>query len=175
MLRNTQTSEGQGPSTTRPADQHQRGVGARLRSKSHHNRSYDDIAASIGIPTVVLRRRVNEFWRAIADNNRQASSAPTPRRTRTPSPFCKSYNAARARHAASTDADKIATLGDLTQYGLPTVLRESAELRRAHPELSLSELGARLGVTKDVYAGRMRRFWTAVRKQTDQARRRRTR
>lgn len=68
-------------------------------------------------------------------------------------------NSDRALRAATTGAHRIAELGDLAAYNLPYHLQATAEMRRDHPELSLSDLASLLGVTKDVCSSRLRRFW----------------
>ncbi|MFV8160648.1 helix-turn-helix domain-containing protein [Mycobacterium sp. 134] len=130
-----------------------RKVAERLITDS--NRSHADIAASIGISAEMLQQRIAKFWILTGQ--------------RTTAPGCvqappdSAHNAARARLAASLDARRIAQLGDLNQYkGLSEELRQCAQLRCAHPELSLGELAERLGMTKNVFAGRMRRFWSVI-------------
>lgn len=71
-------------------------------------------------------------------------------------------NKSRAQSAALAEASQIADLGDLATYSLPRHLREVAEARRDHPELSIALLGSHLGVSKDVCNGRLRRFWKAI-------------
>ncbi|WP_457181063.1 Helicase associated domain protein [Mycobacteroides abscessus] len=65
----------------------------------------------------------------------------------------------RALRAATADAHRIAELGDLAAYNLPTHLQATAEMRREDPDLSLSALAILLGVSKDVCSSRLRRFW----------------
>lgn len=76
-----------------------------------------------------------------------------------PSASLAEANSDRARRAATTDAHRIAELGDLAAYNLPGHLQATAELRRDHPELSLSAVASLLGVSKDVCSSRLRRFW----------------
>jgi pimeloyl-ACP methyl ester carboxylesterase len=70
--------------------------------------------------------------------------------------------AARARAAANAEADRIAALGDLDAYELPQHLRQAAQVRRGHRDLNYSQAGAVLGISKDVFTGRIRRFWRAI-------------
>lgn len=72
------------------------------------------------------------------------------------------HNAARARAAANAEADRIAALGDLDGYELPQHLRQAAQVRRDHRDLNYSQAGAVLGISKDTFTGRIRRFWLAI-------------
>jgi hypothetical protein len=71
-------------------------------------------------------------------------------------------NTDRAQVAAATEADRIASLGDLSVYGLPKHLHRVAEIRRDHRDLNYSQAAAVLGVSKDTFTGRIRRFWQAI-------------
>lgn len=71
-------------------------------------------------------------------------------------------NGARALRAATTEAAKIADMGDLARFNLPAHLQVTAEMRRDHPDLSLAAVAGLLGVSKDVCTGRLRRFWQNV-------------
>lgn len=71
-------------------------------------------------------------------------------------------NAERARAAAAADCGRIAALGDLSDYGLAAPLVQAAQVRRDHPDLTFSQAAALLGISKDAFAGRLRRFWKAI-------------
>ncbi|WP_133055968.1 helix-turn-helix domain-containing protein [Mycolicibacter longobardus] len=71
-------------------------------------------------------------------------------------------NESRAQRAADREAERIAALGDLTAYGVAQPLRAAAEVRRDHRSLTYRQAGALLGVSKDTFAGRVRRFWQAI-------------
>jgi len=73
-----------------------------------------------------------------------------------------SQNAARAAAAAAAEAGRLQVLGDLAEYRLPPELLAAVEFRRDHPRLTLAQSGAELGVTKDVFTGRLRRAWKAI-------------
>jgi WhiA C-terminal HTH domain len=68
----------------------------------------------------------------------------------------RQYNARRTQDAAQAGRIEaaLARLGDRVS----PVHAEAARLRIAHPGDSLSELGTRAGVTRDVIAGRLRRL-----------------
>lgn len=68
-------------------------------------------------------------------------------------------NSERARLVATAQAARIAQLGDLNDYAIPAHLREAAEARRDHPGQNLTYIAGLLGVSKDVYSSRIRRFW----------------
>jgi hypothetical protein len=72
------------------------------------------------------------------------------------------HNTARARVAADAEPERIAALGDLDAYELPEQLRRAAEVRRDHRGLNYSQADAVLAISKDVFTGRIRRFWRAI-------------
>ncbi|MFV8160616.1 helix-turn-helix domain-containing protein [Mycobacterium sp. 134] len=125
-------------------------------------RSYDDIAVSIGITPAALQRLLNNLWSIVTGGGCGRSLAAV---SPTGTPWPKEYNDARAYRAATAEAVEIAALGDLADQHVSAVLRQAAEYRRDNPNMSLLELAESLGVTKDTYAGRLRRFWKAIRKE----------
>lgn len=64
--------------------------------------------------------------------------------------------ARRAAAAARTVDDAERALRDLPRHADPA-LRRLLRVRVDHPDASLDELGGLLGMTKDQYAGRLRR------------------
>ncbi|WP_272937905.1 helix-turn-helix domain-containing protein [Mycolicibacterium wolinskyi] len=78
-------------------------------------------------------------------------------------------NSARAKAAAAVEAQWIMDLGDLSEYDLPPHVRQAAELRRHHPELSYRQLADQMGITKDAFAGLLRRFRERVHRQSGPA------
>ncbi|SLH38640.1 Uncharacterized protein conserved in bacteria [Mycobacteroides abscessus subsp. massiliense] len=71
-------------------------------------------------------------------------------------------NLARAKAAAHVEAERITALGDLTQYPVPEHLRLAAEFRRDNPHLNYPQCAGELGITKDTFTARIRRFWAAM-------------
>ena len=125
-------------------------------------RSYNDIAESIGVTPAALQRLLNNLWSIVTGGG---CGRPLAAVSQTGTPWPKEYNDARAYRAATAEAVEIAALGDLADQPVSAVLRQAAEYRRDNPNMSLLELAESLGVTKDTYAGRLRRFWKAIRKE----------
>lgn len=67
-------------------------------------------------------------------------------------------NLAKARAAAAIESQWIASLGDLSAYGLSPRVRQAAELRRDCPQLTYAQLADQMGVTKDTYTGLIRQL-----------------
>lgn len=76
----------------------------------------------------------------------------------------RAEDARRAREVGEAEAAVIASLGNLDNYDLPPAQRRVAEARLANPGLSYRQLGESLGMTKDAFAGLMRRFWERAEK-----------
>ncbi len=71
-------------------------------------------------------------------------------------------SASQARVAGRRDAKALAALGDLNTLDVPTSYVLVAQARRDHPDMSISQLGELLGMSKDSVSGVLRRFWRAV-------------
>ncbi|MEB3022988.1 MULTISPECIES: hypothetical protein [Mycolicibacter] len=71
-------------------------------------------------------------------------------------------NESRAQLAAVAEADRIAALGNLDAYEVAQPLRAAAEVRRDHRSLTYRQAAALLGISKDTFIGRVRRFWQAI-------------
>lgn len=128
-----------------------------------HSSSQKEIAAATHISHTELLRRIDSFWNAVEHSPiKRRGPRRMPERAGILPPQFQMANQARARASSAAAAAKLDSLGDITGIKVPQVLREAAQMRRAYPEASYAELGARLGVSKDVYAGRLRRFWVLV-------------
>lgn len=143
-------------------------VNARQRATAQrilqlHSSSQMEIAAATHISHTELLRRIDSFWNAVERSPiKRRGSRRRPERAGILPPQFQAANQVRARASSAAAAAKLDNLGDITEIDVPQVLQEAAQMRRAYPEASYAELGARLGVSKDVYAGRLRRFWVLV-------------
>jgi DNA-binding protein WhiA len=66
-------------------------------------------------------------------------------------------NRDRVLRASTSSCDRIRSALDLIGDDLPDDLKVVAQARIEHPEESLTEIGARCGVNKNVVSGRLRR------------------
>ena len=71
---------------------------------------------------------------------------------------------ANLQRAVDAAADQLAAIERLTAAGglatLPEDLRETAEMRRAHPEISIAELAALCHISKSGMSHRLRKIRT---------------
>lgn len=129
-----------------------------------------DVAARIGLPAGVYERRLRQFWDKVANSELKRAGRQARRQKRPhnkPAPAALSAcNAARASCAAATEAQRIHALGDLARFDLTPDCLAVLQFRRDHPHLTLAQSAGRLGVTKDVFTGRLRRSWLTIENQT---------
>ncbi|MCX8565052.1 hypothetical protein OS122_29655 [Mycolicibacterium mucogenicum] len=130
--------------------------------------SHGDIAKHLNVSPAVFEMRLRQFQEKVASSGlRRRRRLPRGARKRSagessaPAVFA-SHNAARAAVAAAAEAGRLQGLGDLAKYQLLPELLTAVEFRRDHPELTLAQSGTELGVTKDVFTGRLRRAWKAI-------------
>ncbi|WP_100475658.1 helix-turn-helix domain-containing protein [Mycobacteroides abscessus] len=114
---------------------------AELR-RDHPELTHTQLAAMMGITADAYRSLLDRFWMRGPGTMRPAVAAAG-----------------------------IAQLGDLSRYSVSQNVRRAAELRRDHPELTLAELAAKMGVSRDGYQARLARFRAAVRGDLEAARR----
>ncbi len=129
--------------------------------------SHGDIAKQLSVSPGVYEMRLRQFREKVANSGARRRRSPRAAGQRragegsAPAVF-SSQNAARAAAAAAAEAGRLQVLGDLAEYRLPPELLAAVEFRRDHPGLTLAQSGAELGVTKDVFTGRLRRAWKAI-------------
>lgn len=137
--------------------------------------SHGDIAMRLNVSPAVFEMRLRQFQEKVAGSGlRRRRRLPRGARKRSggessASAVFASQNAARAAVAAAAEAGRLQGLGDLAKYHLLPELLTAVEFRRDHPELTLAQSGTELGVTKDVFTGRLRRAWKAIEQISDAA------
>jgi WhiB family redox-sensing transcriptional regulator len=72
--------------------------------------------------------------------------------------FLLKANAAKASRVGNETSRQLEVVLDLVGKTLPPENVEIARMRIKHPDLPLAELGERMGISKDVIAGRIRRM-----------------
>lgn len=128
------------------------------------NVNYADIAARLGMSAGAFAQCLRQFWDK-ADGV-TASRALKPRKARrrqaatgtqaAPAAFA-ACNASRASTAAAAQTERLQGVGDLSQYNLPPDSVAVVQFRQDHPDLTLTQSAAQLGITKDSFSGRLRR------------------
>jgi hypothetical protein len=107
------------------------------------------------------------IWGGMTEKERSRYARGTDKR-RVPEPGTPEYliytatNEQRAALAADLNGPLYRKGLDLFGVGMPNDVREVIQARLDNPNLSLSELGALLGVSKDDVAGKLRRVKSAV-------------
>lgn len=97
--------------------------------------------------------------RRIMANRKRIGYVPIARKPKTEKAIKAIANANSARTIETSNRDReLLTIALATFSDIDSMTLEIANLRIANPGLALSELSAKMGVTKDVFAGRLKRL-----------------